>query len=268
MKIAAQTIGYFMPYLQKGESVDFNFAKETLNNIKKFGYDGVQLSGFGKLTNELIDFYKKTCEDLELEIVATHINFQDLTENLELVKKAQKEWKCKLCGLGSMPLQFQKNIDTYLEFTQLVNKIAQELAIENIKFIYHMHAFEFIKYDNKFGLEILMDNTDKKNVGFLIDTYWAQYGGVNPVDLIRKYSDRLDTIHLKDMKIIPTGDTRFELGKQVICHIGEGNLNFLPIISEAKKLNFQWLIIEQDYSLDKDINYCYGESLKTLKNLI
>lgn len=268
MKIAAQTIGYFMPYLQKGIDVDFDFAEKTLREIKKIGYEGVQLSGFGKLSDKLIEFYKNICFELDLTIVATHISYSDLTENLPLVKKAQKEWNCKFCGIGSMPIQFQKNKETYINFANILNEIALELSLEKINFFYHMHAFEFIKYDKKTGLDILMENTNEKYVKLLIDTYWAQYGGINPIDLIKKYKNRIDTIHLKDMKIIPTGDKKFELGKQVICHIGEGNINFKSILSEIKKLEMDWVIVEQDYSLNKNINDCYYESLNTLKSLI
>ncbi|MGL5639176.1 MAG: hypothetical protein ACRCW7_07530, partial [Cetobacterium sp.] len=79
MKIAVQMIGYFMPYLKEGKAVELSFAKESLINAKEMGYDGVQLSGFGRVTDEVIDFYRDTCKELNLKIVATHINFLDLT---------------------------------------------------------------------------------------------------------------------------------------------------------------------------------------------
>lgn len=268
MKIAVQTIGYFMPFLIKGESVNFEYAKEVLTNAKNMGYDGVQLSGFGRLTEEIIEFYKKNCEELSLEIVATHINPIDLTENLDLVIKAHKEWKCQLCGIGSMPMKYQKDTSTYLEFAKIIEKIGTILKEENINFMYHMHAFEFIKYNGKFGLDLIMENTSRENVKLLIDTYWAQYGGINPSDLIKKYSNRIDTIHLKDMMIIPTGEKTFELGKQVICALGEGNINFIPILEEIKKLNMEWIIIEQDSALDGDINSAYKRSFDYLNKMI
>ncbi|MGL4653199.1 sugar phosphate isomerase/epimerase family protein [Cetobacterium sp.] len=268
MKIAVQTIGYFMPFLMKGENINFEYAKEILNNIKEMGYHGVQLSGFGRLSEEVIEFYKKNCEERSLTIVATHINPTDLIENLDLVIKAHKEWKCQFCGIGSMPMEYQKDMNTYLEFSNIIEEIGMKLKKEDINFMYHMHAFEFIKYNGKFGLDLIMENTSKENVKLLIDTYWSQYAGINSVDLIKKYSNRIDTIHLKDMLIIPTGDKRFELGKQAICALGEGNINFIPVLEEIKKLNMEWIIIEQDYALDGDINNAYKRSLDYLNSVI
>ncbi|MCQ9626865.1 sugar phosphate isomerase/epimerase [Cetobacterium somerae] len=268
MKIAVQMIGYFMPYLKEGKAVELSFAKEALKNAKEMGYDGVQLSGFGRVTNEIIDFYRDTCKELGLKIVATHINYLDLTENLDLVIKAHKEWNCDLCGIGAMPINYQGSYEKYIEFANIIDGIGKSLLKENIFFMYHMHAFEFMKFNNKFGLEILMENTSIKNVKLLIDTYWAQYGGVNILALIDRYSDRINTIHLKDMKIISTGEKFFDLGKQVICPLGEGNIDFKPIVEKIKKLKIDWIIIEQDYSLDNDINGDYKKSLDFLKKIV
>lgn len=268
MKIAVQMIGYFMPFLLKGEQVTLEFARESLSNVKKMGYEGVQLSGFGRLSDEIIEFYKNTCNELELEIVATHINPADLTEKLDLVVKAHKEWNCKFCGIGAMPIQYQKNSQLYLEFAQLIEKIGENLKLKGITFMYHMHAFEFIKFDNKLGLDLLMENTSRENVRLLIDTYWAQYGGITPVALIEKYSDRIDTIHLKDMQIVSTGEKFFDLGKQVICSLGEGNIDFKPVLEAVKKLNMEWIIVEQDSALDGDINTAYNRSFEYLKEII
>ena len=268
MKIAVQMIGYFMPYLKEGKSVELSFAKESLINAKEMGYDGVQLSGFGRVTDEIIDFYRDTCKELDLKIIATHINFLDLTQNLEMVIKAHKEWGCDLCGIGAMPMEYQGSYEKYVEFSNIINKIGGDLLKENIFFMYHMHAFEFMKFNKKFGLDILMENTNKENVKLLIDTYWAQYGGVNILSLIDKYSDRLNTIHLKDMKIVSTGEKFFDLGKQVICPLGEGNIAFEPIVEKMKSLKIDWIIIEQDYSLDEDISGDYKKSLEFLKKIV
>lgn len=268
MKIAVQMIGYFMPYLKEGKSVDLSFARESLKNVKNMGYDGVQLSGFGRLSDEIIAFYRDTCKELGLEIVATHINYQDLIHNLDLVIKAHKEWNCNLCGIGAMPMDYQGNFEKYIEFANIIDRIGENLLKNDILFMYHMHAFEFIKFNNKFGLDILMENTASKNVRLLIDTYWAQYGGINVLSLIEKYRDRIDTIHLKDMKIVSTGDKFFDLGKQVICPLGEGNIEFEPIVNKIKELKMDWIIIEQDYSLAGDINGDYKKSLEFLKKII
>ncbi|MGL5122781.1 MAG: sugar phosphate isomerase/epimerase family protein [Fusobacteriaceae bacterium] len=267
MKIGVQMVGFFMPYLMKGESVPFDFAKQALEEVKSIGYKGIQLSGMGTLTEEMITFYKETCKELELEIVVTHIGYKELVENLELVIKAHKSWNCKYCGIGAMPSQFQKNKETYIEFSKEMNKIGEKLKKEGIQFMYHMHAFEFIKQEKEFGLDLIMNNSENQNFKLLLDTYWAQYGGNNIIELIDKYKNRIDIIHLKDMRIVSAGTPHFDLGKQEFSPIGEGTINFIPIIEKLKELNLEWAIVEQDTGFGRDMKDCYLSSYNYLKSI-
>ena len=53
----------------------------------------------------------------------------------------------------------------------------------------------------------MVANTDPTNVMFELDVYWAQKGGVNPVDYIRKYAGRIPLLHIKDEQAIGESGT-------------------------------------------------------------
>ena len=67
-----------------------------------------------------------------------------------------------------------------------------------LKLCYHNHAFEYQPYGSKFGLEMMMEGTDKNLVGLELDAFWASVGGHDPVELLNQYKGRVDLMHIKD----------------------------------------------------------------------
>lgn len=52
-----------------------------------------------------------------------------------------------------------------------------------MKLAYHNHDFEFKKFGNQTGYDILLQETDKKLVDFELDLYWAVRSGNDPLQL-------------------------------------------------------------------------------------
>ena len=46
----------------------------------------------------------------------------------------------------------------------------------------------------------MLENTNPEYVSFELDVFWIQFGGGDPVALLKKYGDRWKLMHLKDMK--------------------------------------------------------------------
>ena len=66
----------------------------------------------------------------------------------------------------------------------------------------HNHDIEFEQvFGGQTVFDILMANTDPKNVVFQLDIYWATNGGGldNPLEVIERYGNRIQLFHVKDM---------------------------------------------------------------------
>lgn len=159
-----------------------------------------------------------------------------------------KHWDCGYIGLGSLPNEFRGN---YEEFVNIINPIAKEIAQNGLKFVYHNHKFEFEKFNNKNFFEIIAENTNPTEVGFLVDTYWVQAGGASPSAsaFISKYSDRIDIVHLKDMQVIDD--------KITMAEVGEGNMDWQPVIKACEDIAVKWYAVEQDT--------CYRDPFESLE---
>jgi len=212
--------------------------EDTLKKVKKIGFNAVQVSGIGPIEPERL---KGICDDLGLAICATHTPYERLKNDTEAVIREHKLWNCKYVGLGAMPKEFERSKEGFLAFAKECNEIAKRIYESGLKFAYHNHNFEFEKFDGITGMEILINETDPQAFGFIIDTYWVQAGGANPVDWIRKVEGRMGVVHLKDMAVIK--------GQQAFAEIGEGNLDWPSIIKACRETGVEWYAVEQDICL-------------------
>ena len=230
MRIAAQ-LYTVVQHMQTPEDM-----RKSLKKIREIGYDAIQLSGQGPIDpNEL----KSYIDENGLTVCASHNNYEKLIHDTDSVIKDNEIWGCKYIGLGMMPTQYRTGKDGIIAFANEILPVARYIKDAGCKFMYHNHAFDFIKCDGISTISYLTDNSDPDEVGIVADMMWVQMGGVSPVEFIETYADRLDVIHLKDM----TANYKSEW---VIKEIGEGNMNYKAICAACEKHGIKWGAVEQD----------------------
>ncbi|MDF2543175.1 MAG: xylose isomerase [Herbinix sp.] len=212
-----------------------DFAK-TLSRVKNMGYNAVQVSGTGPLDPQ---FVKNTADKEGIAICATHIPFERLKNDKEQVIYQHKLWNCNYVGIGSMPDSYRTDREGYVCFAKEASEYGRILAENGLTLIYHNHNFEFRKFGDKTGMQILLDESDPDTFQFEIDTYWVQSGGADPIEWINKVKGRMDVVHFKDMAIN-------EQNQQMMAEVGEGNLNWKDIIAACKANEVIWCAVEQD----------------------
>jgi sugar phosphate isomerase/epimerase len=160
-------------------------------------------------------------------------------------------WQCRHVAIGSMPGEFRQEGEAgFKRFAEIANGIGEKLHAAGLSFSYHNHSFEFMKFGGRTGLDILYSETDPQFVQAEIDTFWIQHGGGDPVHWIRAMKNRMPVIHLKDMVMIEDQDSHARMGvRQMEAEIGQGNLNWPPILKACREAGVEWYAIEQDFSL-------------------
>ena len=220
--------------------------EDTIKTLKATGYNAVQISAIGPIDYKEV---KQITDSFDMKICVTHSAFDRLKGDLKNLIEEHKHWDCYYIGLGAMPIDFRNGYDNQMEFVNIINPIAKEIASRGLKFVYHNHRFEFEKFDGKNFFEIIAENTNSTEVGFLVDTYWVQAGGASPSAFISKYADRIDIIHLKDMQVMDDNITMAE--------VGEGNMDWKPIMKVCGDIGVKWYAVEQDT--------CYRDPFESLE---
>jgi len=216
----------------------------SMKKIADIGYTAVQVSAIGLISHEDV---LQICNDNGLTICITHISYDKLTNDIDDVIAQHHLWGTKHVAIGSMPAEFRKGEGGYCRFAEVANGIGEKLHAADLTFSYHNHSFEFTRFGDRTGLDLIYDETDPKYVQAELDTYWVQHGGADPAEWILKLKDRMPVIHLKDMVISDEPAPDFMGGvNQLMAEVGEGNMNFKSILDACVVSNVEWYAIEQD----------------------
>ncbi|MCL2089075.1 MAG: sugar phosphate isomerase/epimerase [Oscillospiraceae bacterium] len=248
MKITAQAYT-IRDFCKTPEDIAVSFKK-----LADIGYRYVQASGMGAIEPIRL---KEIADQTGLEVVITHTSPDRILEDTMGVINDHRIFGCNHIGIGSLPGKYQTGAEGYRQFTADFNPAAKILADNGMMFHYHNHHFEYEKDGGEVLFDILVNETNPKHWGFIIDTYWVQFAGRCPAKQIEALKDRVVVCHVKDMAIVNRG--------QKMAPVYEGNLNFDEILESCAKANVQYLAVEQDDCNGKDPFECLKISYDNLK---
>ena len=226
---------------------------ETLKKVAQIGYTAVQISGVCPYEGEwLAEELKKN----GLTAPLTHTPYGEITEQTEKTLKKHQAFDCRRIGLGSAPGgTTDENFPTFVEnITPAVHYFAQHGA----KFYYHNHWKEFVrsKEDGRYFMEKLCDALPPEELGIVLDTYWVQFAGADPIAWIRALKGRVDCVHFKDMV--------YEGKEHRMRPVGEGNLNWTGILQACEESDTEYIFVEQDDCYGEDPFDCMARSYRFL----
>lgn len=217
------------------EAAEKNFLG-TIKRVAEMGYDGVQFAGFFDTPAEDL---KKVLEDYRVTAAGSHMSLDSLQgENLARTLEYNRIIGNDLIICPYLPEELRNTADDYKKTAELFNKIGQKCTEAGVRFAYHNHNFEFKLYDGQTGFDILFGNTDSQLVKVELDCYWASFGGLDPRDIIKKYGDRVVSLHIKYMKIVD--------GVKRSVEIGAGELDIKGLLHTGDQAAVEWYVVEQE----------------------
>ena len=228
---------------------------ETLLKIKEIGYTSVQLYGDIAICEKMA----KDASKYNLKITGILSEIEHYENDFEKFIEIAKTYSIKDFGISASLTDENK----VKEFIIRVNDMAKRICEYGFTFSYHNHAKEFIKLsDGKTIMEHYIEGFDKEKVNFMPDTFWVHKGGFDVRYFLEMVKDRVEILHLKDMKYTEDG--------QEFAEIGNGNLYFEGITKLALENGIENFVVEQDKcEIDPveslKISYNYLKSLKEMQ---
>ena len=220
--------------------------RETYRKIAAIGYDSVQTWAPPFMTNREL---KEVLDDCGLVNCSTGAGFDELKSGGEAISKAVQTarlFNVKYISVGTLPEACRYTVDGIKRYACELNGIAAELKKEGCALIYHHHALEFYSFGGGLnGMDILVSETDPEGVHFVLDTHWLASSGVDPVHWIKKVKGRMSIIHFKDYGITE-GAVKIEDVHKSFAEVGEGNINWPPIVQACRDAGVEYVIVEQD----------------------
>ena len=234
--------------------------KYTFDHLAKIGYKEIQTAGEFPCD---VEKFAEHAKNAGLTCVGTHYGMPADVDNIDEYVKLHKILGTDTAGVGGG--NYGKTKESMMNYIETVNRLAENLSKYGMKFSYHHHSHEFAKFDGeKRAIDYLVDGFDKKNVVFVLDTYWLQNAGADVCAWIEKLAGRCDVLHLKDRAIKSGTNDGF------ITECGSGNLSFDRIIKTAEASGVKHLCVEQDSwpaGFDS-IDYCAKKSFDYLSQFL
>lgn len=211
--------------------------KDTLKQLASFGYK--QIESFGGASGMCFGMkpaeFRSYLQDLNLTPVSSHFGLNDpLEATIDVAKTVGMQYLV----VPYIPDELQGKADNYKKVAEQLNQMGEVCQKAGLGFGYHNHAFEFKEVDGQLPYDILLKNTDPKLVKMEMDIYWVVAGGHDPIQYIGQYPGRFEMCHIKDM-----GKT----GKKDSTEVGNGSIDFVPILQKAEKAGMKYYFVEQEY---------------------
>ena len=227
--------------------------KQCVSEMALAGFTGSEVGNkYPKDTAEL----KKALSLRRVEICNQWFSAFLITKPFEEVEKAfraqlayLREMGAKVIGASEQSHSVQGMLDTpvfghkyvmndeewktFCDGMNRLGKIAKEEYGITLTFHHHMGTV----VQNADEVERMMENTNPEYVSLLFDTGHFAYCGENPLEMVKKYADRIKHVHLKDIRRELVEKVRAEnlsfldgarMGTFTVP--GDGDLDFEPIL--------------------------------------
>jgi inosose dehydratase len=145
-----------------------------------------------------------------------------------------------------------------------LTEVAKWMKDEGMTLAYHHHMGSMIE-DGE-DVDWLMESTGPE-VTLLYDTGHLLFGGADPLDVLKKWGDRIHHVHYKDVRADVTNLIRARNRSFLDAVIagaftvpGDGCIDFDAITAELAKMNYSgWIVVEAEQDPAKAAPYAYSK---------
>ncbi|HMH24802.1 MAG TPA: sugar phosphate isomerase/epimerase [Puia sp.] len=234
---------------------------KTLDTIKMMGFTELE-GGGGRMPPEE---FRKLCDARGISIPSIGAGYDQLVKSPDSVID-----KAKALGANYVMCAWIPHSNGVLSFANAqqavtdFNRIGKTLKEHGLIFCYHAHGYEFQPYEDGTLLDYIFKNTDPEYVSFEMDIMWIQFGGGDPVALLKKYGSRWKLMHLKDLRKGAPKNLTGLTGPENDVPLGMGEVDIPNILKEARKLGIKHYFIEDE---SNNVNEQVPQSIRYLKGL-
>ncbi|MFK7808280.1 MAG: sugar phosphate isomerase/epimerase family protein [Saprospiraceae bacterium] len=212
--------------------------KGTLKVLAEYGYKEIESfeGDQGMFWGMDASDFKSYLDDLGLKMSASHCSIGDDFE-AKIDQAASIGMKYLVCPWVGP----QKSTDDWKRVAERFNECGAICKKRGIKFAYHNHDYTFRAFAGMIPHDFLMENTNPELVFYEMDLYWVVTGGADPIDFLKKYSNRFKLCHIKDRSKNAAAEE-----KNASCDLGTGSIDFSKILKVAVDNGMEHFFMEQE----------------------
>jgi sugar phosphate isomerase/epimerase len=213
----------------------------AMPRVRKAGYATAQISGVGPIDPAEL---RRIMLDAGVEPIGAHVGVDQFRNDLAGTIATCRQWGIGYVAIPWLDCSKLTTVADWKVLAKEFNAFGKACASEGIVLQYHNHMFEFEKFGVKNGrggmtfLEMLFKYTNPKYLQAELDLGWVARGNENLVAWIGRMKGRLDQVHLKDWGV--------KANQPVWRAVGEGGIDWPPVLKACKAAGTTCFIVEQD----------------------
>ena len=237
-------------------------ARETLAEIKKAGYGGIELNGFMiRPTGLMVRMMTKMAgmpvgrggrldwaalvKEAGLSVVSVHEDLGTIQRETSAVIEEARKFGTKYIVVTGMYRFDYSDRAAVSNLARDLNQAGKELQQGGIELLYHNHNCELRKVEKKMtAYELLQKETDSAYLNFEFDSYWPTEAGADALALMRQLGDRMKLYHINDRGTRVTGPSMTPILKSDSMELGYGNMNLSALTEQALAAGVEAIILE------------------------
>jgi len=215
-----------------------------LQFARNFGFVEVELAGtYGLKPAE----FRERLGWYALRPVAGHWSYELWESNPDTVVKEAKELGLAYAGCAWIPHEGRFDESACRRAAAVFNRAGKAATEQGIRFFYHNHGYEFVPHGDGTLFDLLMEETKPDLVAYEMDVFWTVHPGQDPVELLRRYPDRWELFHIKDLKKgVATGKLTGSEDVRNDVTLGTGQIDLRRILQVAQKIGVKHYFIEDE----------------------
>ncbi|HET6569389.1 MAG TPA: TIM barrel protein [Rhodothermales bacterium] len=219
----------------------------TLQKVHDWGFREVEMAGTYGLSAQQ---FKQALDNAGIQATSMHVDYNLLRDSLDKVVSDAKTLGVKYLGVAWIPHPEDQpfSVEQAREAAANFNEWGQAMHDNGIQFFYHTHGYEFQPTaDGTIPFDVLMNETDPTNVKYEMDVFWVTRPGQDPAALLKKYPDRWELMHVKDMKKgTPTNDFSGGAPATAEVPVGTGQIDYRGVLNAAQDIGLDEYYIEDE----------------------
>ncbi|MGI8913721.1 MAG: sugar phosphate isomerase/epimerase family protein [Chloroflexota bacterium] len=256
-------VGTQLYIYQQRSSVEFGQPFEEaldaiFEQVRQAGYEGVEmplvLCGTQEGAQRIGDLLGR--HDLQLPSVYSGGALHDDSASETTWAVLEQAAEAKQLGIRSLtfnpaPARDRTKSDQELRAqARRLDQLGQQVESRGLSLALHFHAPEL--RDGGRELWTDLDGSSAANVGLCLDVDWAWRGGIEPLEILKRYGDRVMSVHARDARA----------GKWAQA-LGDGEYDYAPIFRRLRDLGFDgWINVELAHEAGMTWNRSTADNLQ------
>ncbi|MCY9873189.1 sugar phosphate isomerase/epimerase family protein [Vibrio barjaei] len=247
---------------------------KVLMEASDCGYRGIELGPDGYFPEEAM-LTKSACRTRGLEICAGKLQqpFSDGEQMPAILNQTEKTCvRLKALGVGTLLLMEGNHPERFGSLGQsataprltseqkhhLINNMRQIISLaqdHGLRCLLHPGVGGYIGFKDE--IEFVLHQISDSELGLCLDIGHTFLDGMDPLSLIRRYADRIEHVHLKDVSIdklrvaIRDKQPWFDAYSDgLVTPLGDGDIKLNQVIASLKSIDYQgWLVVEHEHNV-------------------